>query len=219
MSSKFFLLTITILSSIMTGCTGYKSVHYTDIDSSSRLKKHEGENADHLLYTWYSGADWKKYTSVIIDPVQIYQGKDNEFNEIGQSDRQELATYMQVHFKKALTLQFNEITTPVANTLRIKLTLTGAATTPQFIGTLTKFDLAGGPYNIVQSIRGKEGMLSGSVNYVVEVFDATDGQLLMAYIARQYPNAMDISSSIGALSAAETGIDKGAKELAELLKH
>ncbi|MGA4650049.1 DUF3313 domain-containing protein [Citrobacter portucalensis] len=219
MNSKIFLLTITILSSMMVGCTGYKSVHYTDIDSSSRLKKHEGENADHLLYTWYSGTDWKKYTSIIVEPVQVYYGDDNEFNGMEQSDRQKLAAYMQVHFKKALALQFNEVTMPAANTLRIKLTLTGAATTPQFIGTLTKFDLAGGPYNIIQSIRGKEGMLSGSVNYVVEVSDATDGQLLMAYIARQYPNAMDISSSIGTLSAAETGIDKGAKELAELLKH
>lgn len=55
------------------------------------------------------------------------------------------------------------------------------------------------------------------MNYVVELYDASNHSLLNAYVARQYPNAMNIGASIGSLNAAEVGIDKGAEELAEML--
>lgn len=70
----------------------------------------------------------------------------------------------------------------------------------------------------MQSIRGKEGLLNGSVNYAVEIYDATTNKLLNAYVAKQYPNAMNVSASVGALSATEVGIDKAAEELADMLK-
>jgi hypothetical protein len=121
-------------------------------------------------------------------------------------------------FSEALRPRFREVSTPAPDAIRLKLTLTGAETTTPVVGTFTKFDLAGGPYNIVQSIRGKEGMLNGSVNYAVEIYDASNQRLLNAYIAKQYPNAMNVGASIGSLSAAEVGIDKAADELAEILK-
>lgn len=61
-------------------------------------------------------------------------------------------------------------------------------------------------------------MLSGYVNYAVEIYDSSTNKLLHAYVAKQYPNAMNISATIGSLSAAEVGIDKGAQELAEIVK-
>ncbi len=137
---------------------------------------------------------------------------------MAQSDRQKLALYMQEKFAETLRPRFREGRTPSPATLRLKLTLTGADTTTQVVGTFTKFDLAGGPYNIVQSIRGGQGMLSGYVNYAVEIYDASTNTLLHAYVAKQYPNAMNISATIGSLSAAEVGIDKGAEELAEILQ-
>ena len=78
---------------------------------------------------------------------------------------------------------------------------------------VTKFDLAGGPYNVVQSIRGKEGAFSGSVSYAVEIYDASNNRLLSAYVSKQYPNAMNVKASIGGLGAAKAGIRKGAEDL------
>jgi hypothetical protein len=154
----------------------------------------------------------------MVDPVTIYSGPDSQFDDMPQSDKQTLATYMQQKFQQALQPRFHQANAPAADTLRLKLTLTGADTTPQVVGTVTKFDLAGGPYNIVQSIRGGQGMMSGYVNYAVELYDAKSDQLLLAYVAKQYPNAMNVSATIGSLSAAEVGIDNGADELAEMLK-
>lgn len=213
--SRSALATIVIL---LAGCAGSQPVRYAGIDSASQLAPNSGDNSDRIPFRYSSPVDWKKYDSIIIDPVIIYAQADNQFGKISSSDKQKLAAYMQQKFTESLRPQLKEAATPAPNTLRLKLTLTGAETTTPVAGTLTKFDLAGGPYNIVQSIRGKQGMLGGSVSYAVEIYDSATQRLLNAYVAKQYPNAMNVSASIGSLSAAEVGIDKGADELAELMK-
>lgn len=65
----------------------------------------------------------------------------------------------------------------------------------------------------MQSVRGEEGIFLGSVTYAVEVRDAQDGRLLKAYASKQYPNAMNVGASVGKLSAAKTGTNKGAQDL------
>lgn len=209
------LLVLTIL---LAGCSGSEPLRYSGLRSAAQLTPNTGDNAARIPYRYSKAVDWSKYSSVMVDPVTIYSGPDSQFDDMPQSDKQALATYMQQKFQQALQPRFHQVNTPAADTLRLKLTLTGADTTPQVVGTVTKFDLAGGPYNIVQSIRGGQGMMSGYVNYAVELYDATTDQLLLAYVAKQYPNAMNISATIGSLSAAEVGIDKGADELADMLK-
>ncbi|RMN21326.1 hypothetical protein ALQ63_00013 [Serratia plymuthica] len=213
--SRPAMLALTIA---LVGCAGTPPVRYASIDSSSQLKPNTDDQSDRIPYRYTTPVEWKKYTNIIIEPVVIYQGADNQFGEVSQEDRKALADYMHSKFSEALRPRFREVSSPAPDALRLKLTLTGAETTTPVVGTFTKFDLAGGPYNIVQSIRGKEGMLNGSVNYAVEVYDASTQRLLNAYVARQYPNAMNVGASIGSLSAAEVGIDKAAEELAGILK-
>ncbi len=216
--SKAYRPAMLTLAIILAGCAGNQPVQYTGIDSSLQLRPNTDDKSDRIPYRYSTPVDWKKYTNIIIEPVVIYQGQDGQFDDMSQEDRQTLARYMQNKFSETLRPRFREVTTPAPNTLKLKLTLTGADTTTPFIGTFTKFDIGGGPYNIVQSIRGKEGLMNGSVNYSVEIYDAATNQLLNAYVAKQYPNAMNVSASIGSLSAAEVGIDKGADELADMLK-
>lgn len=100
----------------------------------------------------------------------------------------------------------------------MKLTLTGADTTTPVLGTLSRFDIAGGIYNGVQTVRGREGTFTGFVTYSVEIYDAASNRLLNAYVTKQYPSPWNIGASVGSLSAAKTGIDKGADALIAQLK-
>ncbi len=208
----------------LAGCASHEPVRYAGLSSSARLTANTDDNKDRIPYKYAAPADWKKYDRIQIEPVSLYQGADGQFDDMDPADRKKLADYMQNKFYEVLHSRFITTTGVAAGaaakpgTLRLRLTLTGADTTPQVVGTVTKFDLAGGPYNIVQSIRGGRGMMSGSVNYAVEIHDAATGELLLAYVAEQYPNAMNISATIGSLSAAETGIDKGADQLLEMLQ-
>lgn len=204
---------------VLAGCAETPPVRYANIESSSQLTPNIDDKYIHISYRYAPSVDWSKYTNIIIDPVVIYQGGDHRFGDLLPEERKSLADYMYNKFSESLRPHFREVSTPIAGTIQLKLTLTGADTTTPFIGTITKLDpLIGGPYNIVQSIRGKEGLFNGSVDYVVELYDASNHSLLNAYVAKQYPNAMNIGASVGSLSAAEVGVDKGAEELADMLK-
>ena len=153
--------------------------------------------------------DWRAYSKVIVDPVAIYRGPDNQFGDMSQGDKAALANYMYIQFAEKLRNRFALATDPAPDTLRVKLTLTGAATNTPVLATLSRFDLAGGLYNGVQAVRGGEGMLTGSVTYVTEIYDASTNRLLSAFVTKQYPNALNIGASMGSLAAAKVGIEKG----------
>ncbi|MFJ2988303.1 DUF3313 domain-containing protein [Collimonas sp. NPDC087041] len=186
--------------------------------SSSKLTPNQNDDSGHIPYSYSTPVEWRKYSAIIIDPVAIYSGPDNQFGDLSKADKQELARYMDTTFNKVLSQRFQVSSNPGPNTLKLKLTLTGAGTNTAVASTVTRFDLAGMPYNVVQSVRGKEGIFMGSVSYSVEIYDASNNQLLKAFVTKQYPNAMNIAATFGSLNAAKTGIEKGADALVASLK-
>src|SRR5260370_37990555 len=99
---------------------------------------------------------------------------------MSQGDKQALANYMYIQFAEKLRNRFALATDPASDTLRVKLTLTGAATNTPVLATLSRFDLAGGLYNGVQAVRGGDGMLAGSVRFGAAIYDASRARLLSA---------------------------------------
>ncbi|SEB09878.1 DUF3313 domain-containing protein [Paraburkholderia sartisoli] len=197
----------------LTACAGVQPVAYTGISSSSQLKQNRDDDAGKVPYKYTAPVVWARYTQVVLDPVVVYQGHDNQFGDMKAADRAALADYMAKTFSDRLAKRFDVAKQAGPNTLRIKLTLTGAESTTLLVGQVMHFDLAGNLYNGVQSIRGGQGAFSGSVSYAVEVYDSVSGQLLKAYVSKQYPNAMNLPAAFGSLSAAKTGLDKGADAL------
>ncbi|HXP96025.1 MAG TPA: DUF3313 domain-containing protein [Telmatospirillum sp.] len=202
----------------LAACGTAEPTAYRGIASSSQLRPNTNDESGHIPYSYSTQVDWRSYDKAIIDSVDIYRGADHQFGDMSEGDKASLARTMLAQFFEKLSKRFQITSVPGPNTLRIKLTLTGAATTTPVIGTFTHFDLAGNLYNGVQAVRGGEGMVSGSVIYAVEIFDAPTNRLLNAYITKQYPGAMNIGASMGSLAAAETGIEKGADTLVAQLK-
>lgn len=201
------------------GCSSTSPVKYSGLEATTRMTPNTADDSKHIPFRYTAPADWNKYRNIIIDPVEIYGGSDAQFNDLPQEERRQLADYMRKKFAEVLAEKYSVNNSSLnVPSLRLKLTLTGADTTPQVVGTFTKFDLAGGPYNIVQSVRGGRGLMSGYVNYMVEIKDAATSELLLAYVAEQYPNAMNVGATFGSMSAAETGVDKGAEQLLEQLR-
>lgn len=213
-----YSLAALISLAFLTGCASTQPVPYTGVTSSSQMKPDTQDDSGHIAYRFSAPTDWNKYSRAILDPVVIYQGTDAQFDDVSPEQKHALAAYMQQAFGKRIGERFPLTHAITPGTLRIRLTLTGAETTTPVLGTFSRFDLMGGPYNIVQSVRGKQGSFTGSVSYAVEIYDAPSNQLLEAYISKQYPNSLNIGASWGALSAAETGLDKGAEKLQDQLK-
>lgn len=211
-------LLVAALCASLAACGSPEPVAYSGIASSSQLVPNKQDDSAHIPYRYSTQVNWRAYNRIIIDPVVIYQGPDNQFGDMSAADKTELAQYMQSQFSEKLRGRFAIATDPAPDTLRLKLTLTGAVTNTPVLSTFSHLDMAGNLYNGVQAVRGREGMISGSVTYVVEIRDASTDRLLSASVTKQYPGAMNIGASFGSLAAAKTGIEKGAEALVESLK-
>lgn len=217
-SHKMRHLLITLSGAGLAACASVQPVAYSGLASSAELKPNPQNQSGRVPYRYSTQVDWRNYRRLIIDPVTVYRGADNQFGGMSEDNKAKLASYMQAEFAKTLQPRFALADVAGPDTLRLKLTLTGAATTTPVLGTVTRFDLTGGIYNVVQTVRGKEGSFTGSVFYTVELYDASSGRLLNAYVTKQYPSPMNIGASFGSLHAARTGIDKGAEALVAQLQ-
>jgi hypothetical protein len=220
-ATPFALLTLWLALGLvlaLSGCGGTQPVRYSEVATTTYLAPNDGDDAETVPYRYAPPVDWRTYNKAIIDPVVVYQGPDQQFGDLAEKDRQALARYMEAQFSERLKQRFVLVNTVQPGTIRVRLTLTGAETSTAVLSTLTRFDIAGGIYNGVQAARGGEGMLTGSVSYVVEIFDATTSKLLSAYITKQYPGPYNLGATMGSLSASEVGIEKGADALVEQLR-
>lgn len=220
-STKKQTLAILIAGSTLCGflaaCSTPDPVVYRDVSSAAYLKANPEDDGGRIPYSYSTPVNWRTYKRAIIDPVVIYKGADNQFDDMSEEDKATLAAYMQAQFFEKLSKRFEIGNKASPGTLRIKLTLAGATTNTALVSTFTRFDLTGSLYNGVQAVRGHEGMFSGSVFFVVEIYDATTDELLDASVVKQYPGAYNIGATVGSLAAAQTGIEKGADALAERL--
>lgn len=205
---------LAVACAALVGCSSAQPpVAYTGVTSATYLKPNAQKDAARVPYRYTTDVDWRRYHKLMIDPVAVYSGADNQFGDLPAEDQRKLANYMESTFAQKLGKRFELTNAPAQDTLRLKLTLTGAETSTAVLSTVSHFDIAGGLYNGVQAVRGGKGSFTGSVTYVVELYDASSNRLLQAYVSKQYPNAMNIGATFGSLGAAKTGIEKGADAL------
>ncbi|WP_315798702.1 DUF3313 domain-containing protein [Bradyrhizobium sp. SZCCHNRI3043] len=200
------------------GCNTVTPVAYSEVASARYLAPNSADPSGRVPYRYAVAADWRSYDKVMLDPVVIYRGRDHQFGDMSEQDKARLAAYMRSRFLESLSARFRVVSQRGPATLRVRLTLTGAVANTPVLGTASRFDLAGAVYNGVQSARDGEGLLTGSVFYAAEIFDAASGRLLNTFVSKQYPSPYDIKASVGALAAAEAGIDKGADALVAQLQ-
>ncbi|XUY29875.1 DUF3313 domain-containing protein (plasmid) [Agrobacterium sp. rho-8.1] len=211
-------ISLVFASCALGSCTTADPTAYTGLASAQHLKADPSDRSGRVPYRYNSGTNWKQYDKVIVDPVTVYRGPDNQFVKVSEQDKTALASYMQSQFTQKLRTRFSVVSSPAPGTLRIHLTLTGAKTTTPVLGPISHLDVGGGVFNAVQAARDKEGSMTGSVAYAVEIYDATNNTLLSAYVSKQYPNAMNVGASFGALKASQVAIDKGADALLAQLR-
>ncbi|KAF2990141.1 DUF3313 domain-containing protein [Methylocystis sp. MJC1] len=209
-------LAIALLCLGAAACSSVEPIAYSGIASFAHMQPNRRNDAKRIPFRYATATDWKAYDRLTIDPVAIYRGADHQFADMSETDKVALADHMQRQFSEKLKSRFRLTEKAGPNTLRLRLTLTGAVKSTPVLSTLSRFDLAGGVYNGVQTVRGGEGLLTGSVIYAVEIRDS-DNRLLTAFVTKQYPSPLNIPASVGSLSAAQAGIEKGAEALLEQL--
>jgi hypothetical protein len=198
----------------LAGCATNAPVQYRNLNSSAQLAPNSKNQSKHTPFYYSSpDAELTKYTQVMLDTVTIYGGEDQQFGMLSAAERQQLADYMQMQFSQTLGQKYVLTSVAGPNTLRIHLTLTGASASVPILSTVKQIVPVGAVVGVLKSAADKPSRIMGSVTYAVEIYDSQSDRLLRAFVAKQYPAAENIPASIGALSAAETGIKKGAGAL------
>lgn len=198
----------------MAGCAATTPVQYKGLESTAQLAPNPNGQSRHIPF-YYSAPDAQLagYNHVVLDAVTVYAGEDQQFGSLSAAERQQLASYMQAQFGQSLGQKYVLTSMAGPDTLRIHLTLTGASASTPVLSTVKQIVPVGAVLGTLKSAADKPSRSLGSVTYAVEIYDSQSGRLLRAFVAKQYPAAENISASLGTLRAAETGIEKGARNL------
>ncbi len=85
---------------------------------------------------------------------------------------------------------------PGPNTLRVRVTLTGIGTNTSGLAPMLKLFSLGLLINTVDTVQDRQGPLSGSVSFAVEIYDSASNRLLRAYVSKEYPAAENIGQAL-----------------------
>ena len=196
----------------LAGCSTPPRV-YQQLASAAELSLHPTSDSEKPFLYRAPDFDPSHYRSVMLDPVVIYSNYDAEFAGVSAEDQRIIADYMDEQFSHMLAKSHGLIAAARPDALRIHVTLTGIEKSTPVLSTLSHVTPSGVAVNGLKSILGVHGTAFGAVTYAIEIADAATDRLLMAYIANESADALDVTASLGYLDAARAGVRRGARDL------
>lgn len=161
------------------------------------------------------GLDAARYTRFIVSPVQIYAGPDADYGRASPADRQAMAQFMRQEYQRALGQRYRVTSTPGPNTARLDLTLAGLSGNVPVAATAASVLPLGVARNLVAG--GQSPILSGSVTYKGELYDAQTGELLAAFVTSKTPAALDLGATISDQAAQQAAISDSARDFRDAI--
>ena len=159
-----------------------------------------------------------KYKSIFVDNADIYRAADADFGGASEEDKARLAQELSTEFKNALTKHKYPLTGQNGQgVVRLHLTLAGIKESKPVAATVLRLTPLGLGASAAKTATGGSSALVGSVTVSGELFDAETGEALGGFVATESPIALDITSGLGKLRAAELGIERGSEEFAVAL--
>lgn len=86
-SIKPLHLVLAALCAALMGCASVTPVAYSGLASAPYLRPNSQDDSGRVPYRFAPQTEWQKYTKLIIDPVTIYQGADNQFGDMQDADK------------------------------------------------------------------------------------------------------------------------------------
>jgi Protein of unknown function (DUF3313) len=159
-----------------------------------------------------------KYKGIFVDDAEIYRAADADFGGASEEDKARLAEKLSTEFKNALAKHhYNLVSQSGPGVVRLHLTLAGIKESKPVAATVLRLTPLGLGASAAKTVTGGSSALVGSVTVSGELLDAESGEALAGFVATESPIALDLSSGLGKLRAAELGIDRGSEEFAVAL--
>ena len=202
---------------VLAGCTG--QTPKTTAGLGDKLPLAPGQYPGTLVYrspTLQTGTG--KYKSILVDNADIYRAADADFGKASEADKERLAKKLTTEFRDALSKRsYTLASQPGQGVVRLHLTLAGIKESKPVAATLVRLTPLGLGTSAARTAAGQPSTLVGSVTVAGEMIDTESGETLAGFVATESPIALDVTSGLGGLRAAELGIDRGADEFVAAL--
>jgi hypothetical protein len=154
------------------------------LEDYSILQKGQGAQQALLRYINPS-ADWKYYDKVIIDPVQLWMGKDSHLRNIPREERIRLTTLFYGKLRDSLLSHYRIVREPGPRVMRISVALTEAETSNSVLDTISSVLPTGHVISGTKSLATGTGTYVGTASVEAKMTDAAKGTLLAAAVDRR----------------------------------
>ena len=159
-----------------------------------------------------------KYKSIFVDNADIYRAADADFGGASEEDKARLVEKLSTEFKNALTKhKYPLVSQSGPGVVRLHLILAGLKESKPVAATALRLTPLGLGASAAKTVTGGSSALVGSVTVSGELLDAQSGEALAGFVATESPIALDLTSGLGKLRAAELGIERGSEDFAAAL--
>jgi hypothetical protein len=161
--------------------------------------------------------DRSKYHGLYIEPATLYSGPDADFGDASLEDRQNIATKLTTEMQRVLATNFNILNAPASGIARLQMTLVGINQSKPLISTALRLTPAGLLMTATHAVRDKPAAFTGSINMAAVVYDSETGEVLAAWQGVFSPLAMNLTSGLTPLRAAELSTTRAAEAFRDYL--
>ena len=154
------------------------------LDDYSILQAGTGDNEALLRYV-NPIADWKKYTKVMIDPVQLWMGQGSSLRTIPLEERVRLTSLLLGQLHNALLADYRVVREAGPHVMRISVALTEAEASNTVLDTISSVLPTGYVVSGTKSLATGTGTFVGAASVEAKITDAEFGTLLAAAVDRR----------------------------------
>jgi hypothetical protein len=156
------------------------------LNDYSILQKDAGDNEALLRYV-NPTADWKQYTKVMIDPVQLWMGEGSSLRDIPREERIRLTSLLLGKIRNALLSDYRVVREAGPHVMRISVALTEAEASNTLLDTISSVLPTGYVISGTKSLATGTGTFVGSASVEAKITDAELGTLILVFIAASIP--------------------------------
>ncbi len=180
------LLALILLTMVACGKTHQSSkvVPSGFLDDYSILQKGSG---DHEALGRYVNpiADWKNFTKVMIDPVQLWVGRGSSLNNLPLEERIQLTSLLFGKIQDAVLAHYRIVREPGPHVMRISVALTEARISDPVLDTDSSVLPRDYLFSGTESLSTGTGTFVGTASVEAKITDAENGILLAAAVDRR----------------------------------
>jgi hypothetical protein len=161
--------------------------------------------------------DRSKYHAIYIDPATLYSGPDADFGSVSLEDRQHIADRLTAEMRRVLSENFTLAQGPGPGVVRLHMTLVGINESHPVLSTALRLTPVGLVMTGARALQDKPAAFVGSINLAAVAYDSQDGRVLAAAQGTISPAAVDLTSGLTPLRAADLSTTRAAEAFRDYL--